>query len=477
MSDVYIAAIGVASAQGCAARLASRGPVLVPRPTPYGHALCRPALDIPTELSGAARWSALARAAIDECLAGADVAADLPLVIGSCNGAADTLDATAWSAAFDTAALLDKTPWQGARIPVASASCASGMHALFLAACAVRSTGRDAVVLAVDILSRASHCNFDTLRVLSPGVDAPWTAGNRGFIQGEAAVAMRLTATQTGHVLYGPLLGSYDLGELVAAARAPSMILAQGTGPHAADASELAALGAIDRSIPLATAAHCFGHTLGVSGLLSIALACLGATDPYLNMPVATATDGRTLLDGSRPHDRRALIACRALDGACAIAGVGVELDANPSWPPTAYAETSSQSQLSAIHTPLIRNLAAGALAHRPESPPGALVVRLDAPLQPPDRARIGGRLLPTAVLEMTPGALPMTIANRWGYRGPALCLVGGAPDGPDSAATLPSITAIDDLTCKTCVVYVQGIGSNRDLQWRTYRGHTAAAG
>ena len=43
----------------------------------------------------------------------------------------------------------------------------------------------------------------------------------------------------------------------------------------------------------------------------------------------------------------------------------------------------------------------------------------------PPPRAVLGGRLLPSAVLEMTPGRVAMLVAQMWGYTGPTLCLVG----------------------------------------------------
>lgn len=42
---------------------------------------------------------------------------------------------------------------------------------------------------------------------------------------------------------------------------------------------------------------------------------------------------------------------------------------------------------------------------------------------------RVGQRIMPTSVLEMTPGFVPQLVARAWGFRGPALCLVGTDPE------------------------------------------------
>jgi hypothetical protein len=59
-------------------------------------------------------------------------------------------------------------------------------------------------------------------------------------------------------------------------------------------------------------------------------------------------------------------------------------------------------------------------------------MVRLGEPLTPPPRALAGGRLLPSAVLEITPGRAALQIAQGWGYQGPALCLAGSVEAGRD---------------------------------------------
>jgi hypothetical protein len=72
-----------------------------------------------------------------------------------------------------------------------------------------------------------------------------------------------------------------------------------------------------------------------------------------------------------------------------------------------------------------LRQIASEAVRYRPQVPPDILVVRMDEPLIPDERASIGGRLLPSAVLELTPGFVPQLIARCWGFTGGAFCLVG----------------------------------------------------
>jgi hypothetical protein len=89
------------------------------------------------------------------------------------------------------------------------------------------------------------------------------------------------------------------------------------------------------------------------------------------------------------------------------------------------------------IHHPLLRRLAEEAPRHRPAAPPDLLVVCLAEPLVPPPRAVVGGRLLPSAVLEITPGRAALQVAQGWGYPGPALCLVGADGFDPSLHAAL----------------------------------------
>ena len=77
------------------------------------------------------------------------------------------------------------------------------------------------------------------------------------------------------------------------------------------------------------------------------------------------------------------------------------------------------------LMNPMLKRLASEAYEQRPVEPPDVLILRLEKPLAPPPSAIIGGRLLPSAVLEITPGFASQLIARCWGYSGPALCLVG----------------------------------------------------
>ena len=84
-------------------------------------------------------------------------------------------------------------------------------------------------------------------------------------------------------MLHGPELGSdlvaHDGLQCVLEQLSPrntTLILGQGTGPFANDTAELAAFAAfVDKKVPVATPLTHFGHTLGASGLLAVALGAL----------------------------------------------------------------------------------------------------------------------------------------------------------------------------------------------------------
>ena len=88
---------------------------------------------------------------------------------------------------------------------------------------------------------------------------------------------------------------------------------------------------------------------------------------------------------------------------------------------------------------------------------PDVLVVRLDAPLVPTDAERVGKRLLPSVVLEITPGFIAQLLAKTWGFCGPALTLVGGS-----DAGWLPMLAAIGAVHGKVLVLHVHA----RDFEW-----------
>ena len=251
-------------------------------------------------------------------------------------------------------------------------------------------------------------------------------------------------------MLHGPAL-STDLGEydglrrLLEVPPPCRLVLGQGTGPREADAQELRALSTVSPGVPIATPVYDFGHTTGCSSLLSLAL-CFGGA--RLTAPRLAEVDGRPTTGALRGGS--ALLACRAMTGACGVAATEpIRAPAPALHEPAAPA---------ALGLPQLRALVEAARAHRPSAPPRALLVRLREPLEPPDRARIGSRILPSAVLEMTPGFLAVSIARAWGYTGPALCLVGLSALDVD-----PTSLAADGATR---VVYVARRGDELDVSW-----------
>lgn len=460
-TDVTIGGLGLATAQGSAHDLSRDADPAPPRPIPWaGRAgaasrLHRPARDLAADVTGHARIAALVRRAIAECGAGGDA----PLVLASCNGGATSWDADDWRASF--ALDLDGTPWQGARPPVVSAACASGLHALYLARALVAGGAREAVAVAVDVDTPPSRDNFEALRVLADE-PAPFQPEASGFVIGEAAVAVRVTrgdgprlsSVELGH----DLDGDDGLGRVVAALGPlePGLIIGQGTGPAAIDRAELAALSTpIAKDVPLTTPGRHFGHTLGASSLLAVALATAatrGSIPRLLALRDPAALDDRPLVTGAASA-REVVVACRALGGACGACVVG--------GPPRTSAPREPIWRMSApvppLRDPVLRELAAAAPAARPATPPDLLIVALDAPLVPAAAARIGERLLPSSVLEMTPGFAAQLVARAWGFAGPAICLVG------DSASLVAACRRVRE---RVFVIAIRGTGSHRHVQW-----------
>jgi hypothetical protein len=475
--DVSITGIGLATAQGSAADVSAGAPLAPPAPWPRAPGetgpprVHRPARGIERALTGAARFAALARAALDECFAGSLPAASTPLFVATCNGGADAWDADGWSAGFDFTRALAGTPWVGQRPAVASAACASGLHALYLARRAIEAGASEAVVLAADIATRPSHESFETLRLLGEADEpAPWQPRRAGFTLGEAAVALRVVrgGTERGALLGGPVLGhdldgDDGLARVLAAIApsAPSLVLAQGTGPATADRAELDAIRAqIDGGAPVASALQHFGHTLGASGLLSAALGALAARAAIpraLAMPNARTADGRALVTGA-VGAARVTVVCRALGGACAALTIG---SAPPTRPPSLTWRPPAPPP--PLRDPLLRALVHAAPRHRPVAPPSLLLVRLEAPLVPPSDAAIGGRLLPSSILEMTPGFVAQLVSRSWGFPGPAICLV--APDEAD-ADVGAIVTACREAGEVVRRVDVRGRGAERNVDW-----------
>jgi len=110
---------------------------------------------------------------------------------------------------------------------------------------------------------------------------------------------------------------------------------------------------------------------------------------------------------------------------------------------------------------PMLKRLASEAYDQRPIEPPGVLILRLERPLAPPPSAIIGERLLPSAVLEMTPGFASQLIARCWGYTGPVLCLVGNV-DVDRYGLT----NAFRESEQNVFQVNLRGSGDNRAIEW-----------
>jgi hypothetical protein len=476
---VAITSVGLATSQGSADSIMSRATPRSPaklhwHPKPWTACLiCRPALGVDPALAGAARWRALAKIALEDCFSGTPPAPCTPLIVASCNGGAAGFNADDWRHAFDSATLLEGTPWEGQHLPIVSGSCNSGLHALYLARQLLTTNFDEVVVLTADILSPASHDNFEALRVLSETLSPPWQSTSMGFIPGEAAVAVRLIRAERDRLathLVGPLLandinvGSGLRGILAEmASLRPGLIIGQGTGPFNIDELELSALRAnFGTHVPLTTPLVHFGHTLGASGLLSVALASLAQKAanplPTLSMPARVATDGRPLANGNARADSIA-ISSRALSGACCAAAVSARHHPDPQMTST-WQQPCDPGPL--MHTTL-RRVAAEAICRRPARPPDVLITRIEEPLSPPPQAVIRERLLPSAVLEITPGFLPQLVARCWGFAGAALCLVG---DNNTDRATVELVRACRDSGLGVSVLNLQGTGDDRELEW-----------
>jgi len=451
---IAIKEIGLATAQGIADLPWTPNKWNVSR-------VCYPAHGIDSSLSGVARWQAL----VHRAFADLDCSGKPPLLVASCNGSAGEH----WEEAFNTRDLLAGTVWENDCLPVFSSSCASGIHALYAARELLTSGAvKEVVVLAADILAESNHENFESLRVLAEKPALPWQSTSTGFILGEAAVVLRLVRANSDDglpTLHGPELANdlvdHDgLSDVIEALSpvSPGLILGQGTGPYANDAAELAAFATfVDKKVPIATPLSHFGHTLGASSLLSIAL---GAGLPSLPNSTGTTMDGRPICRGGPPWPPvvEVLATCRALNGACAATSVGRISHATTQRRKGSWKKSVIPGPLM---NPVLKEVAAEALEQRPAEPPDVLILRLERPLGPASSAIIGRRLLPSAVLEITPGFASQLIARCWGYTGPALCLVGNVDVDPNGLRNVLCESGADVFQ-----VNLRGSGDNRAIEW-----------
>lgn len=435
-----VSGIGLATAQGSRAQISESQTSHPASELPWTPSrwnvsrVCYPALGIDSSLTGVERWRALAKKALAD-LPGESISRNTPLLVASCNGAAADFKTGNWEQAFDTSALLKDTPWANERLPVFSSSCASGIHALYAAKQLVAAGVLDEVlVLAVDILSQSNHDNFESLRVLAEKPSPPWQSTSTGFILGEAAVVVRLTRDDEFGIALQSDLEDHDGLSGVIESISPhnvSLILGQGTGPYQNDAAELAAFDTfVGKDVPRITPLTRFGHTLGASGLLSVALGTV--------------------------QRERVLVTCRALNGACAATLIG-----SPAKAQRRKADWKTPATPGPLMNPTLKRLATEAREHRPAAPPDVLIVRLERPLSPPATAFIGERLLPSAVLEITPGFASQLVARCWGFTGPALCLAGDINTDPYGLKN-----AFHESGLNVFQLNLRGTGDDRAIEW-----------
>ncbi|UCE04629.1 MAG: hypothetical protein JSW07_13505 [bacterium] len=476
---IEISGIGLVTAQGCSADILNKSPISAPKPLFWDSKpwitchVCFPAQGIDPMLRGSKRWQALAKVALNDCINIQSMKPGVPLIIASCNGGIHSFNTKNWQNAFNSEYLLEDTPYKSQHLPVVSASCVSGLHALYLATKLLKAGEKEIIVLAVDILSPANHDNYEALRILDGNPNLPWQTNNLGFIPGEAAVALLLTHSNPqsrNPQLSEPILTqdlnttnglNYALAAL--APLKPDIIFGQGTGPNETDEIELKALQLnIDMKIPLTTTLVNFGHTNGATGLLSVALAALAwrfsSFIPTLNMRAKFAADGRPLGKDVTVTNCAAII-CRALGGACAA--VSLTRENQPCTSMNSYWQRPDN--VGPLIHPLLRKIAAQAMEMRPKRPPEMLIVRLETPLVPLPKSRIGERLLPSSILEITPGFFPRLISRCWGFAGAAICLVG---DSNTNTAIKQLIQTLQDSGQTIYYVDVQGKGEERYVKW-----------
>ena len=172
-----------------------------------------------------------------------------------------------------------------------SAACASGQTAVALAMRALQKGDcRHALVVGGDVTSEFVTEGFAALGALSKTVCRPYDANRDGLTLGEAAGALLLSSEPGGegritgaaencdaaHITSPDLSGAV----LVEACRAaldgdaPAGVIGHGTGTIYNDQAEIAALDTLfsDGAPPLFSLKGNFGHTLGATGVLQIAL-------------------------------------------------------------------------------------------------------------------------------------------------------------------------------------------------------------
>lgn len=190
-----------------------------------------------------------------------------------------------------TLAACELKPW---RSVVVSNACSSGLAASRLAQLWLKQGMSDVLVFAADVVSDFVVRGFDSLKLLSDRPPRPFSSDRNGFLLGEAAACMWLTASPNGARATLHTVGLDSEGSavtrptasgasLIRAARQipglkdspPDLILAHGTGTVINDQTEDLAFSQLFPEKPLITGSKwCVGHTLAASGAVDMILAC-----------------------------------------------------------------------------------------------------------------------------------------------------------------------------------------------------------
>jgi hypothetical protein len=346
---------------------------------------------------------------------------------------------------------------------------------MFLARRAIAAGAPEAVVLAVDIATRppttaSRRCESWE----SPDEPPPWHPRRAGFTLGEAAVALRLARDNVRgrDAVRRSRAGSRSRRRRRPGARAdgaradaPSLLLGQGTAPPPRIApSSTPSARAFDARVPITSALEHFGHALGASGCCPPPLRRWRRARRFrARSPCPRRGRGWTP-DSSPAASRPAytVVVCRALGGACAALAIGADATTPAPAPAPTFAWPRPASAAAAPRSAAAQAGPTRRRATGPRRRPSVLLVRLEAPLVPPSDAAIGGRLLPSSILEMTPGFVAQLVPGRGVSRSCDL-LVAPREAEADVQSIVAAVPRAGEIVRR---VDVHGRGGERDVDW-----------
>lgn len=526
----FVRSAGVATSQGTAAILKSNKKQCLPALWKLNEAadVKQQAYSVfsPDEVkSDRERFFLLAKSALSDCLSDClsgclpDCLPDcleeaainnkkIPLIVASCNGSAGDFERQIWSESFFWKEELSQLNACLQTDFVVSGSCASGLQALILGCQMLQSGVPEVVVLSADILTNANLTNFRNLRILNENQYIPWNGSSEGFIPSEAAVALHICAKPenentdvcihhyslfsdySGTLFYENFLENKDTVPNV------DFVIGQGVGSFGIDNDEISAVGKVfTTETPLTTPYYSFGHSIGSSGLLSVALGymCLKEQKilPDLIMPQSRTAQGQKLLnaDVDFSHNKVAVL-CRALSGAGALlivqkgAASAKITKGNAGHEKDFHAKKILREQLrgplknqnlkssesvqgiikkdnTVIMNSLLQKIFNQALLKKPEKMPDIIIVLMNSPIEPEPSVMYNNQLLPAGILEITPSYLPQLICRAWKFSGPSLALITDSP-----LEKVQEFIIMYTVYLSYCFVWVSGNGQNRDVKW-----------